>query len=88
MVRCCQVGRRTPTYPLGIVKPAPEARYVVFYSFAEGSEGGVYYDVHTIQNMRHGLTLLAYEMNGASFECASWSSVTVAMREPVGLQDG
>ena len=50
---------------LDIVKPGPEARYAVFYSFAEGSEGGVYYDVHTIQNMRHELTLLAYEMNGA-----------------------
>ena len=50
---------------LDIVKPTAEARYAVFYSFAKGSEGGVYYDVHTIQNMRHGLTLLAYEMNGA-----------------------
>ena len=49
---------------LDIVKPTPEARYVVFYSFAEGAEGGIYYDVHTIQNMKHKLTLLAYEMNG------------------------
>jgi thiosulfate reductase cytochrome b subunit len=49
---------------LDIVKPKPEARYVVFYSFAEGAEGGIYYDVHSIGNMRHRLTLLAYEMNG------------------------
>ena len=50
---------------LDIVKPTPEARYAVFYSFSEGSAGGGYYDVHRIQNMRHKLTILAYEMNGA-----------------------
>ena len=50
---------------LDIVKPAPEARYAVFYSFSEGAAGGGYYDVHEIHNMRHRLTILAYEMNGA-----------------------
>lgn len=50
---------------LAIVKPTPDARYAVFYSFAEGAEGGRYYDVHKIQNMKHELTLLAYELNGA-----------------------
>jgi methionine sulfoxide reductase catalytic subunit len=49
---------------LEVVKPKPEAKYVVFYSFAEGAEGGRYYDVHRIDNMRHQLSLLAYEMNG------------------------
>jgi DMSO/TMAO reductase YedYZ molybdopterin-dependent catalytic subunit len=48
---------------LELVRPKPEARYVVFYSFGEGGEGGRYYDVHRIHNMRHELTLLAYEMN-------------------------
>ncbi|HUI90017.1 MAG TPA: molybdopterin-dependent oxidoreductase [Anaerolineales bacterium] len=47
-----------------IVRPAPEALYVVFYSFAEGAVGGIYYDVHSLRNMRHKLSLLAYEMNG------------------------
>ena len=50
---------------LDIVKPTPDARYAVFYSFAEGSDGGRYYDVHEMHNMRHRLTILAYEMNGA-----------------------
>ncbi len=50
---------------LEIVKPSPAARYAVFYSLASGAEGGRYYDVHTIHNMRHSLTILAYEMNGA-----------------------
>jgi DMSO/TMAO reductase YedYZ molybdopterin-dependent catalytic subunit/thiosulfate reductase cytochrome b subunit len=48
---------------LDLVKPLPEARYVVFYSLADGSEGGRYYDVHETFNMRHRLTILAYEMN-------------------------
>jgi sulfoxide reductase catalytic subunit YedY len=46
------------------VKPLPEARYAVFYSLADGSDGGRYYDAHEIFNMRHRLTILAYEMNG------------------------
>jgi DMSO/TMAO reductase YedYZ molybdopterin-dependent catalytic subunit len=50
---------------LHIVKPTPDARYAVFYSFSEGSAGGGYYDVHELHNMRHRLTILAYEMNGA-----------------------
>jgi len=50
---------------LDLVKPTAEARYAVFYSLADGDDGGRYYDVHKISNMRHRLTLLAYEMNGA-----------------------
>ena len=50
---------------LEIVKPMPDARYAVFYSFSEGRAGGRYYDAHKIENMRHHLTILAYEMNGA-----------------------
>jgi len=50
---------------LDLVRPMPEARYVVFYSLADGDDGGRYYDVHKISNMRHRLTMLAYEMNGA-----------------------
>jgi DMSO/TMAO reductase YedYZ molybdopterin-dependent catalytic subunit/thiosulfate reductase cytochrome b subunit len=46
------------------VKPTPEARYAVFYSLADGADGGRYYDVHKIENMHHELTILAYEMNG------------------------
>ena len=49
---------------LDAVRPTPEARYAVFYSLADGSDGGRYYDVHEIFNMRHRLTILAYEMNG------------------------
>ncbi|MBG6078174.1 molybdopterin-dependent oxidoreductase [Polaromonas sp. CG_9.11] len=50
---------------LDLVKPTAEARYVVLYSFADGADGGRYYDAHSMANMRHQLTILAYEMNGA-----------------------
>lgn len=50
---------------LDIVKPTADARYAVFYSLADGSNGGRYYDVHKLSNMRLALTILAYEMNGA-----------------------
>ena len=50
---------------LNFARPTPEARFAVFYSLADGADGGRYYDVHKIENMRHALTILAYEMNGA-----------------------
>lgn len=46
-----------------LVRPAADAQVVIFYSFGEGLEGGQYYDSHTIENVRHAQTLLAYEMN-------------------------
>jgi thiosulfate reductase cytochrome b subunit len=49
---------------LELVKPDPGAKYVVFYSHADGADGGRYYDVHTLENMKHELTMVAYEMNG------------------------
>jgi methionine sulfoxide reductase catalytic subunit len=47
-----------------LVRPKPEARVAVFYSFGEGLEGGRYYDSHSLENLMHPQTLLAYEMNG------------------------
>ena len=51
---------------LAMVHPLPEAKWVVFYSFADGAEPGHgrYYDCHRIEHMREPMTLLAYEMNG------------------------
>ncbi len=53
---------------LDMVRPLPAARWVAFYSIAEGSgpaDEGRYYDCHPIEHMREPTTLLAYEMNGA-----------------------
>jgi DMSO/TMAO reductase YedYZ molybdopterin-dependent catalytic subunit/thiosulfate reductase cytochrome b subunit len=48
---------------LDLVEPRPEAKWVVFYSFAPGPDGGLYYDAHPVEQMRYPLTMLAYEMN-------------------------
>ena len=52
---------------LDVVRPLPAARWVVFYSMADGSDPGAgrYYDCHRIEHMRHPMALLAYEMNDA-----------------------
>jgi thiosulfate reductase cytochrome b subunit len=48
-----------------LVQPKPEAEWVMFYSFAAGGAGeGRYYDSHSIHDLRHPQSLLAYEMNG------------------------
>lgn len=47
-----------------LVRPSPDAEWVVFYSFGDGPVGGRYYDCHPITNMSHELTILAFEMNG------------------------
>ncbi len=49
---------------LDLVKPRPEARWVVFYSLGDGPDGGLYYDAHPVEQMRYHLTMLAYDMNG------------------------
>jgi DMSO/TMAO reductase YedYZ molybdopterin-dependent catalytic subunit/thiosulfate reductase cytochrome b subunit len=48
---------------LDLVKPRPEARWVVFYSLGDGPDKGTYYDVHPIEQMSYHLTMLAYDMN-------------------------
>jgi sulfoxide reductase catalytic subunit YedY len=49
---------------LDLVGPQPEAKWVVFYSFADGPDQGIYYDAHPIEQMGYHLTMLAYDMNG------------------------
>jgi DMSO/TMAO reductase YedYZ molybdopterin-dependent catalytic subunit len=49
---------------MDLVKPQAEAKWVVFYSLGDGPDGGVYYDVHPIEQMGYHLTMLAYDMNG------------------------
>jgi thiosulfate reductase cytochrome b subunit len=46
-----------------LVKPLPEAKKVVFYSFGEGLYGGPYYDTQDLSTVLYSECLLAYEMN-------------------------
>jgi DMSO/TMAO reductase YedYZ molybdopterin-dependent catalytic subunit/thiosulfate reductase cytochrome b subunit len=71
---------------LALVKPAPEARYVVFYSLADGADGGRYYDVHKIENMRHELTILAYEMNGAPVSVVHGAPLRLRCENELGFK--
>ena len=48
---------------MDVVQPAPEAKWVIFYSHALGPDGGLYYDAQPIEQMSHHLTMLAYDMN-------------------------
>lgn len=49
---------------LNTVKPRPEAKWVIFYSYAVGSDGGIDYDAQAIEQMGYELTMLAFDMNG------------------------
>lgn len=71
---------------LRMVKPKPEARYVVFYSFAEGADGGIYYDVHSIRNMRHKLSILAYEMNGETLSFLHGAPLRLRCENQLGFK--
>lgn len=44
---------------LARAQPLPKTKWVIFYSFADGPEGGRYYDCHPIEIMYHGLPILA-----------------------------
>lgn len=48
---------------LDVAKPKPEAKWVIFYSYAVGPDGGIYYDAQPIEQMSYELTMLAYDMN-------------------------
>ncbi|WP_199182421.1 molybdopterin-dependent oxidoreductase [Cryobacterium sp. Y11] len=49
---------------LNRVQPKPDAKWVIFYSFAVGLNGGAYYDAQPIEQMSYKLTMLAYDLNG------------------------
>jgi sulfoxide reductase catalytic subunit YedY len=83
-----QNGVAFPCATLDLVRPTPEARYVVFYSLAEGGELGRYHDVHKISNMRHALTILAYEMNGAPVSVLHGAPLRLRCENELGFKDG
>lgn len=71
---------------LDLVQPAPEARYAVFYSLADGADGGRYYDVHRMVNMRHALTLLAIDMNGKPVSVLHGAPVRLRCENELGFK--
>ncbi len=73
-------------YILDLVKPTADARYAVLYSFADGGDGGRYYDTHSLSNMRHELTILAYEMNGAPVSVLHGAPLRLRCENEVGFK--
>jgi len=71
---------------LDLVKPRPEARYAVFYSFAQGGDGGRYYDVHRLSQLRHALTILAYDMNGEPVSVLHGAPLRLRCENEVGFK--
>jgi methionine sulfoxide reductase catalytic subunit len=71
---------------LELVRPRDEARYAVFYSMAKGDDGGRYYEVHELPNMRHKLTLLAYEMNDAPLRVLHGAPLRVRCENELGFK--
>ena len=71
---------------LDLARPTAEARYAVFYSMADGADGGRYYDVHELQNMRHQLTLLAYEMNDAPLSVLHGAPLRLRCENELGFK--
>jgi len=74
---------------LALAGPTPEAKWVVFYSFAEGPETpgtGRYYDCHRIESMDHELTILAYEMNGELLNEAHGAPLRVRNEVELGFK--
>ena len=71
---------------LDLVQPSANVRYAVFYSLADGGEGGRYYDVHRIVNMRHALTMLAIDMNGAPVSVLHGAPVRLRCENELGFK--
>ena len=64
----------------------PEARVAIFYSFGEGLEGGEYYDSHTMENLLHPQTLLAYEMNFAPLPLEHGAPLRLRVENQLGFK--
>jgi sulfoxide reductase catalytic subunit YedY len=53
---------------------------------ADGADGGRYYDVHKIENMRHALTILAYDMNGAPVSVVHGAPLRLRCENELGVK--
>lgn len=69
-----------------LVRPSPGAKAVIFYSFGEALDGGQYYDSHTIENIRHPQTLLAYEMNFEPLTRAHGAPLRLRVENQLGFK--
>ena len=71
---------------IALVRPKPNARAAVFWSFGEGIEGGAYYDSHSIVNLMHPQSLLAYEMNSKPLNDVHGAPLRLRVENQIGFK--
>jgi len=69
-----------------LVRPSPDAKWVMFYSYGEGGEGGQYYDSHSIKDLGHNQSLLAYEMNGEPLPVLHGAPLRLRVENQLGFK--
>ncbi|HEY7333932.1 MAG TPA: molybdopterin-dependent oxidoreductase [Bryobacteraceae bacterium] len=69
-----------------LVRPLPQARVVVFFSFGEALYGGSYYDTQLIQNVLKPECLLAMEMNGKPLPEAYGAPLRLRVENQLGYK--
>ncbi len=71
---------------IDLVRPREECQWVMFYSFGEGGEGGQYYDSHSLRDLRHPQSLLAYEMNGEALPVLHGAPLRLRVENQLGFK--
>ncbi len=69
-----------------LVRPQPAAKVAAFYSFGESHSGRQYYDTHTLENLRHPQSLLAYEMNYEPLGAAYGAPLRLRVENQLGYK--
>jgi len=69
-----------------LVEPESEAKWAIFRSFGEGGEGGEYYDSHSMTDLGHPQSLLAYEMNGEPLPVLHGAPLRLRVENQLGFK--
>ena len=71
---------------MALVRPQAGAKVAAFYSFGESHSGRQYYDTHTLENLRHPQSLLAYEMNYEPLGAAYGAPLRLRVENQLGYK--
>jgi methionine sulfoxide reductase catalytic subunit len=71
---------------IALVRPAPDAKTAVFYSFGEALYGGAYYDTQSFENLLKPGSMLAYEMNGAPLPAIYGAPLRLRVENQLGYK--
>jgi DMSO/TMAO reductase YedYZ molybdopterin-dependent catalytic subunit/thiosulfate reductase cytochrome b subunit len=72
-------------YIVGLCKPLPKARYVVFYSY-QYMDNTQYYEVLDLEIVKHPQTILAYEMNGEKLDIGHGAPLRLRAETQLGYK--